>query len=188
MAPLQVPEPKKNALAKGAALIHEDEASFRQDSTLHATWSLRGKQPTVPVTGVRKSIKIFGCVEVYTARFNYHRASVFNAITYVDFLERIARTYFPQPVIYIHDNASYHRSELAKDWFYENRKWWQVEPLPPYSPQFNAAEPLWHHVRIKGTHNRYFRKLTELDSTLTSVFRSMQRRPDQIRGYLRPFS
>ena len=36
------PNLKKNARAQGAALIHSDEASFRQDSTLHATWARRG--------------------------------------------------------------------------------------------------------------------------------------------------
>ncbi len=54
-------------------------------------------------------------------------------------------------------------------------------------PEYNAAEPLWHHTRITGTHNRYFSTPEYLDSTLTRVFRSMQRNPEQIRGYLQPF-
>ena len=42
-------------------------------------------------------------------------------------------------------------------------------------------------ARVSGTHNRYFATLPELRDTLISVFRSMQRCPDQIRGYLAPF-
>jgi len=42
-------------------------------------------------------------------------------------------------------------------------------------------------VRIKGTHNRYFVDEHELLSTLTRVFKSIQRNPDQIVGYLQPF-
>jgi len=45
-------------------LIFTDEASFRQDSTLHATWSRIGCPPEVPVTGQRKSVKIFGAIEL----------------------------------------------------------------------------------------------------------------------------
>ena len=44
-----------------------------------------------------------------------------------------------------------------------------------------------HHTRITGTHNRYCATETELQTTLARVFRSIQRRPDQIRGYLQPF-
>ena len=139
------------------------------------------------MTGQRKSIKVFGCVEVYSARFHYRRDTVFNAMTYLDFLEQIARHYYPRPVIWIQDNASYHKDHDVWAWFAANRSWWTVVNLPPYSPEFNASERLWHHTRVEGTHNRYFVTKEELNATLTSVFRSMQRRPEQIRGYLQPF-
>jgi len=188
MAPVYVPTAQKKTREEGAALIHEDEASFRQDSTLHCTWARRGHQPLVPVTGARKSIKIFGSVEIYSARFLYRRAEVFNAETYLIYLERLARHYYPRHVSYIQDNASYHKDKDVWAWFKANRSWWTVYNLPAYSPEFNAAEPIWHHVRMNGTHNRYFLDVDELLSTLTSVFRSIQRNPRQIEGYLRPFS
>ena len=168
-------------------MIYEDEASFRLDSTLYRTWARRGCQPLVPVTGQRDSVKIFGCVELYSARFLYHRDTVFNSQTYLDFLEQIARHYFPRPVLYIQDNAPYHKEEQVWEWFKANRSWWEVHNLPPYTPQLNATERLWHHTRLSGTHDRYFANQMELVSTLTSIFRSIQRDPTQIRGYLRPF-
>ena len=188
MAPQDVSGDKKRALAKGAALIHSDEASFRQDSTLHSTWSRRGHQPEIPVTGERKSIKVFGCIEVFSARFLYNRKDVFNGRTYIEFLEHTARAYYPRDVYHIQDNASYHKDADVRSWFRENKSWWRTWYLPPYSPDFNAAEPLWHHTRMEGTHDRYFASQREIMETLTRVFRSMQRRPQQIRGYLAPFS
>lgn len=188
MAPQDLSCAKKNASAQGAALIHSDEASFRQDSTLHWTWSRLACQPEVPVTGARKGVKIFGCVEVYSARFLYRREAVFNGKTYIRFLEQIARAYYPRKVIHVQDNASYHKQADVKAWFRENGDWWRTYYLPPYSPEFNATERLWHHTRITGTHNRYFVTLCELLETLTRVLRGMQRRPEHIRGYLAPFS
>lgn len=169
-------------------MIFEDEASFRQDSTLHATWSRRGCQPEIPVTGQRNSVKIFGAIELFERRFSYSRATVFNSETYLDFLEdRIARKYYPRPVIYIHDNASYHTEVNVRSWFDANRSWLEVHNLPPYSPEFNAQEPLWKYVRKTGTHNRFFSTEQEIVDCLTRVFRSMQRNPRQIEGYLQPF-
>jgi len=42
------------------ASIFTDKASFRQDSTLHTTWSRVGCPPEVPVTGQRKEREDFG--------------------------------------------------------------------------------------------------------------------------------
>lgn len=169
-------------------MIFTDEASFRQDSTLHATWSRIGKQPLVPVTGQRKSLKIFGAVDLYSARFLYRMDTVFNAETYLVFLEDIARVYRRRGAHLIQDNASYHKDANVWAWFKSNRHWLEVHQLPPYSPEFNATERLWQHTRKNGTHNRYFATEDELVSTLTRVFGDMQRDPGSIRGYLYPFS
>lgn len=187
MAALHVSEPKKKAKGQNAALIFEDEVSFRQDSTLHATWARRGCQPLIPVTGQRKSVKMFGAIELFQSRFHYHRDSVFNAETYLDFLEQLANRYYPQPVYYIHDNASYHTDERVQQWLDTNHGWFYANPLPSYSPELNAAEPLWKYTRKTGTHNRYFETEAELAQIVQKVFRSIQRNPSQIQGYLQPF-
>jgi transposase len=187
MGPIHLSKHKKKANALNAAILFEDEASFRQDSTLHATWSPKGVQPVVPNSGQRKSIKIFGCIELNRAKFIYNRDTVFNASTYLNFLEKIATKYFPNNVLYIQDNASYHKDSEVWEWFKENRKWFEVYNLPPYSPEFNAVEPLWKHTRKNATHNKYFDSEDDVWDSLTKTFRSMQRNPDQICGYLRPF-
>jgi transposase len=170
-----------------AALIYEDEVSFRQDSTLHQTWARKGNPPIVPVTGQRKSVKIFGCVEIYSGRFLYHQDTVFNAATYLAFLEQVARRYYPRSVLYIQDNASYHKDQDVWAWFSDNRTWWTTFNLPPYSPDLNAAEPLWHYTRVSGTHNRYFLTADQLAMTVKRIFRQIQRCPQLIMGYLSPF-
>jgi hypothetical protein len=61
----------KKARTRNWALIFTDEASFRQDdSTLHATWSRVNCPPEVPVTGERKSVKIFGAIKLIHMRIN----------------------------------------------------------------------------------------------------------------------
>ena len=87
MAAIYLSEPKKKAATEGAKLVFEDEASFRQDATLYRTWSRRGHTPLIPVTGERKSVKIFAAVEVYSGEFVYRPDEVFNGETYLDFLD-----------------------------------------------------------------------------------------------------
>jgi len=130
---------------------------------------------------------VFGCVDIKSAQFNYRCDEVFNAKTYLVFLEQIARRYHGRHIFYIQDNASYHKDKTVWQWFKDHRKGIEVFNLPPYSPEFNAIETLWHHTRMKGTHNRYFETKSEIVDTLTRVFRSIQKNPKQIQGYLAPF-
>jgi transposase len=182
-----LPRSQKKAQARHWALIFTDEASFRQDSTLHATWSRVGCPAEVPVTGERKNVKIFGAVELWRARFDYRRDTVFNAVTYLGFLEQLARRYRRQGAILIQDNASYHKNAEVWAWFRSNRHWLEVHQLPSYSPELNPTERLWQHTRKNGTHNRFFRSLDDLLATLTRVFGEMQSHPQLIRPYLLPF-
>jgi hypothetical protein len=40
---------------------------------------------------------------------------------------------------------------------------------------------------VQGTHNRCFKNRQEILESLRRVFRDMQRHPERIAGYLRPF-
>src|SRR5487761_349754 len=113
-AAIPIPTLKK-AQTENRALIFTDEASFRQDSTLHATWSRIGHPPEVPVSGERKSVKILGAVELWHTRFHYQQDTVFNASTYLAFLHHLAPHYRRRGAILIQDNASYHKdAEVCK--------------------------------------------------------------------------
>lgn len=132
-------------------------------------------------------MKILGAVEIYRSEFHYQQDTVFNATTYLSFLEVLARRYRRRGVILVQDNASYHKDADVWAWFKSNRRWLEVHQLPPYSPELNPAERLWQHTRKKGTHNRYFVTKDELTCTLTRVFEEMRMYPSTIRGYLLPY-
>ena len=73
---------------------------------MHATWSRVGRAPEFWVTGERKTVKILGAIELWHTRFHYRQDSVFNASTYLAFLELLAQHYRHQGAILIQDNAS----------------------------------------------------------------------------------
>jgi len=131
--------------------------------------------------------EIFGAIELWRTRFDYRQDTVFNAITYLGFLEQLARRYRRQGAILIQDNASYHKKAEVWAWFKCNRHWLEVHQLPPYSPELNPTERLWQHTRKNGTHNRFFNGPGALLATLTRVFGEMQSHPQLIRSYLTPF-
>lgn len=172
-----------------AAIVFEDEASFRQDATLHATWSRRGNTPIVKTSSGRGSVKVYGCVEIKTAKFMHQFAEKkFNASTYINFLEKVvAKEFYPRHVMYIQDNASYHKNSDVWNWFSENQNWIHVKNLPPYCPELNATETIWYYTRMNGMHNQYFNSMEEIIRNLKKVFSGIRKNSKSIAGYLNPF-
>ena len=51
------------AKEKNAYILFGDEVSFPQWGSLTYTWALRGKQPTVKTSGIRKGYKVMGFID-----------------------------------------------------------------------------------------------------------------------------
>ena len=168
-------------------MLFADEASFRQDPSLYQTWARRGHQPLIPTTGQRNTQKIFGAVDLYRPQFYYQHGTIFEGSSYTAFLDRLAGRYRAQEVFLIHDNAAYHKAPEVRQWLCSYGHRFHLCLLPAYSPEFNAIEPVWHHVRMQATHNRYHASEPEFVAVLDGALSSIVRRPAQIQGYLNPF-
>ncbi len=184
-----VPKIKKKARSEGARIIFEDEAGFRQDPTLHRTWSRVGEQPQVAQLKKRKGIKVLGCVDIEDCEFKFGFEEVLEARSYIVFLETTV-SQFIEPnrrVHYIQDNASYHKDGDVWLWFKENRRWIEVYNLPSYCPELNAAERLWKYTRKEGTHNRYFETVDLLQDQLSQIFYNLNKDASNIRNQVGSF-
>jgi transposase len=177
---------------EGAVIVFEDEASFRQTPTLHATWARRASQPQIPTRGERHTQKIFGAVGLKDARFVYHhQQEYFQWETYVEFLDHVLVPEFYRRghrVFLIQDNASYHQKQETWEWFAQNRRYVEVFPLPRYWPELNATERIWNYTRKHATHNRYFEDPHQLCRALFRTFHHVQRHPEEIENLMRPFA
>jgi len=182
---------KKNACAEGALIVYEDEASFRQSPTLHQTWAPLNSQPSIPTKGARNTQKVLGAVALHTAKFVYRiQEEYFNHETYISFLQDcvLQKLYKRNHRIFlIQDNASYHKKPETYEWFKENRDRMEVFCLPRYQPQLNAIERLWHHTRMKSTHNRFHETVDSLLKSLTGTFGEIQNNPDVVKVYLQAY-
>jgi hypothetical protein len=110
MGTLHRPESEKNAKGEGAVIVFEDEASFRQTPTLHATWARRASQPQIPTRGERKTQKIFEAVRLDNSHFiDLHQQDYFQWETYLAFREQVVVPAFSRRrhrIYLIQDNAS----------------------------------------------------------------------------------
>jgi transposase len=191
MDSIHLPQSKKKARAEDATIVFEDEASFRQSTTLHQTWAPVNSQPKIPCHGKRNSLKVYGGVCPQNCQFDYRiQKHYFDSEDYIAYLEdSLARTFYRKGhrIFLIHDNASYHKGPEVLSWAEKYKKYIHVEPLPTYSPELNAAEKIWKYTRKEATHNQYFEEEKELYNALKSTFAGIKRDPKKLMGYMRPF-
>jgi transposase len=135
---------------------------------------------------------VLGAVVLHNAKFVYRiQEDYFNYETYISFLQDcvLPELYKRNHRIFlIQDNASYHKKPETYQWFKQNRNRIEVFCLPRYQPELNAIERLWHHTRMKATHNRYHETVDSLRESLTGAFNEIQQNPELVKGYLEAYS
>jgi len=162
----------KQAKDLGAVILFGDEASFAQWGSLSYTWGLKGKQPTVKTTGIRKALKVFGVIEFFSGKFiHQEHEGRFNSQSYKQFIEHIL-SQFTCPVILIQDGAPYHTSGAMKEYFEIKKQEGKLfcHTLPSYSPDYNPIEKLWKQTKADKTHCRYFPHFADLKAAAMEAF------------------
>jgi transposase len=141
-----------------------DECHFEQHGTRCTMWvPPEDKDPIVYQAPTRKSVALFGAVNIQSGRLITMFAPVFDAETFEVFLRMLSRHLSrSQPATLMADNARYHHAEVLEPFLHCHRKRFSLDFLPPYSPKLNPIERVWKFLRKKATHNVYFATLEEL--------------------------
>lgn len=154
----------------------QDEARFGQKGSLTRVWARRGSRPRAPKQTQYESLYLTGAVcpatgaaaAILTPTLN---AGVFNLF----FAELVTQIPDGIHVILILDQAGYHVSR-------ELRVPANVTLLylPPYSPELNPMENLWHFLRSHHWSNRVFESYEVLLDAATAAWREVCLAPTRI--------
>ena len=141
-----------------------DECHFQQHGTRCIMWvPPEEKDPVVFHAPTKKSVSLFGAVNLSSGKLIYTISPVFNAVTFAAFLKYVLKRSSKQKkILIILDNARYHHAVLLKPWLKKNRHRLTLLFLPPYSPELNPIERVWKLTRRNCTHNQYFPSLDSL--------------------------
>ena len=138
----------------------QDEARFGQKGTITRVWAPKGSRPRA-VRQIRyTSLYVLVAVCVSTGVASALIMPELNAGVLNVFLEQMSRE-LPAGVhaVLIWDGAGYHTSgDLAVP---SNIS---LILLPPYSPELNPVENLWHYLRAHHWSNRAYQDYDELES------------------------
>jgi transposase len=132
----------------------------------------------------RKSVALFGAVNLRTGQLVTQFCSPFNAITFGTFLRTLLRHRSPtRRLVVVLDNARSHHATLLRPYLTERQQVLSLSFLPPYSPELNPIERVWKLARKLCTHNQYFPLLADL-VTAVSAQLELWRKPNPVRARL----
>jgi transposase len=124
--------------------------------------------PVVFHAPTRKSVALFGAVNLRGGQMMAHFNPVFEAQSFWAFLKALLRRRaLGKKMVVLIDNAAYHHAAVLEGWLRENRGVLELLFLPPYSPELNPIERVWKLLRRLCTHNEFFPELQLLENALT---------------------
>jgi len=126
------------------------------------------KDPVVLLAPTRKSISLFGAVNMSDGRLVTRFEKQFDAITFKAFLiQLLQHRKKGKRIVVILDNARYHHAKVLRKFLRINRNALRLEFIPAYSPELNPIERVWKVTRKICTHNVYFEKLNQVTAAVT---------------------
>ena len=155
----------------------EDEARFGQQGTLTRVWARTGSRPRAVKQTQYDWLHVLTCVCPETGEAHGLMSPHLNSGVVNVFLEQFSRALPPDVLaVLLWDGAGYHTSGQVK--VPDNIK---LLVLPPYSPELNPVENLWHYLRSHHWSNRQYKDYTALMIAATEGWRSVCLDPAHIK-------
>jgi len=146
-----------------------DEARLGQQGTLTKVWAPTGSRPTAVKQTKYEWAYLYAAVEPATGESVALLAPNVNTDTFNVFLNMLAAEVKPdEHVVLIMDQAGWHRSKTL-----DLPECMTVLLLPPYSPQLNPVENLWHHLRSHHLSNRAYDDYDHLIDAGTAAWQTL---------------
>jgi transposase len=129
-----------------------DETSITETPPLYACYGRIGEQVCVPITGTHARRVLHGVLNIHSGEVLLLITEEWVQETHQAFLTMIRSHWRGWPIVLFEDRGSPHTAdasrELAKDLHIE------VRFLPIATPELNAMDHLWRHVKGRRLANR----------------------------------
>ncbi len=156
-----------------------DEARLGQQGTLTRVWARRGSRPSAAKQTRYEWVYLYAAVEPATGESVALLAPNVNAGTFNVFLSMLSADLKPgEFAVLILDGAGWHKAKAVR--VPDNVV---CLLLPPYSPELNPVENLWHYLRSHHLSNRAYDGYDHLLDSAGEAWRQLT--PDVLKSVCR---
>lgn len=159
-------EKLKAKLPENEVILFGDGVHPQHNVVATRAWIKKGQEKRIPTNTGRERLNINGVLNIETMSTVVHYAKTLNAQTTMELFDKVQYAYPGKKKIHIViDNAPYYKNKELQTYLRRRRCRIKVHWLPPYSPNLNFIERLWHFLKkeIIGTKRRQTFKEFEQD-------------------------
>lgn len=145
-----------------------DEFSIHLQTGMSPMWVRKGSRPLCPSHNFGGKVKVIGALNNKTGKVITFFCKKVNQHTFLCFLKKLLQYY--KKIFLVIDNASWHKTELIKDFVRKNKDRLKIDFFPTYSPEFNPAEQCWRAVKKDLLTSRLFLSTSSMESRVKEYF------------------
>ena len=173
----------KNSLNEKDQIYFMDGVHPQHNSIASFGWIKKGKTKQLKTNNGRKRTNINGALNLKTKQVIYVEDERINSQTMIALLQLILEEQKEGKIYIILDNARYYHSQLVKDFLVANDRIC-LKFLPPYSPNLNIIERLWHILKKAVVYNKFYPKFQEFSIAVNDFFENKIWMNQEFENYL----
>ena len=178
------PKIEKQAKKEKAEIHWGDETNCQSLPNNLRGFSTKGNTPVLTHSAKKFKVNMISSVtKLGKMRFMFYEGNCDYKV-FTEFLRRLIKD-SPKKIFLIVDNLRVHHSKKVKKWIDERADKIKIFYLPPYCPDLNPDEYLNNDLKQNANRNDIPKDLDSLKKNTNSYMRSMQKRPDKIKGFFR---
>jgi transposase len=155
-------------------MYFQDESRFGLHTKSGRGLAAKGMQPVCTFGQVFEYTYLFGAFSPVTGEKFLLEMPCCNSDMFQIFLDEFAKTDPKEYKIIVLDNGAFHKAKKLK--IPHNIA---LLFLPPYAPELNPAEKIWHHIKRKFT-NKHFKTLSEISDFFSHTIQNLS--PDMVKS------
>lgn len=175
----------KSAREEGRTIVFIDESGFYMGPVVSKTWSPAHVRPIIRAPVRREHLSVIGGMTLDGGLYiQVHRSSVggHGAVQFVGHL----LSHLPGPLLLLWDGARIHRSAELKEFRkLDTIDRLRIEYFPPYAPEVDPQEYVWHHLKHVDLRNLTSHTLDDLWLHLRAATKRLRARAGLLRNLAR---
>lgn len=164
-------------------MIFVDESGFSLVPPLRKTWGRRGQTPRIRHRFRGPKLSAISGVTLDQRLFMRRVRGVINGDQVIVFL-RVLPRHIRGPVLLLWDNIPTHRRRKVKQWLADHPRI-HGEPLRTYSPDVNADEGVWQHLKCSVVGNFCPATIDELEDRIRHGVKRMKKNPSLLASFVK---
>lgn len=176
------PKIKKSAKSADAEIFWLDEAGVRSDDPLQRTWGKVGQTPIVQTSSKRQSINVITALSNSGGFWYMAYSGRFNADKFIECLADFMK-WRRRPVVLIMDGHPVHKAKKVQEYIASLDGKLTIELLPPYAPEHNPDEYVFHYMKKQGVTKKPLKKDESLKSRVMTDLKNIKNNKKLVKSF-----